>query len=162
MLRLITALTLLAGVIASSPAQAATELRRVQTTVEVDENSVTLDRLVKYVEYVAGETLAVTLNYSGTCNVVFGSLALRGPNPFTPRVVTGTVENVVGDASGVTFDLTFDTLKQAGKSKQFGKAHLTLVLGIDEDCDPSTGDADGVDDTLSIPVKISVSTADHP
>jgi hypothetical protein len=161
MLRSIAGLTLLAAVVAASPAQAATELRRVETTVEVDDNAVTLDRLVKYVEYVAGETLGVELSYSGTCNVVFVSLGLRGPNPFTPRAVAGILENVAGGDGTVTFDLTFDPLKQAGK-KQHGKAHLTLVLGVDEDCDPSTGDADGVDDVLSIPVKISVSTATHP
>jgi hypothetical protein len=170
MRQFIPALSLLGLVVAASPAHAATELRRVETSVELDENTVSVERAVRYVAYTAGETLSITLNYEGTCNVVFGSLSLRGPNPFTPRVVTGTLENVTGTpapgspatSGNVTFDLTFDTLKKAGKAKEFGLAHMTLVLGVDEDCDPSTGDADGVDETLSLPVKIFVSTASHP
>lgn len=166
----IPALTLLGLVLAASPTHAATELRRVQTTVELDENAVTVERAVRYVEYAAGDTLSITLNFEGTCNVVFGDLALRGPNPFTPRAVSGTLANVAGapeagapaTSGSVTFDLTFDTLKKAGKAKQFGLAHMTLVLGVDEDCDPSTGDDDGVDGTLSLPVKVFVSTATHP
>ena len=163
--RSILTFTLLGLVLGAGPALATTEVRRVETTVELDENTVTVERAVRFVEYTAGETLSITLEYSGTCNVAFGDLALRGPNPFTPRVVTGTLASVTGAPAGtsgsVTFDLTFDTLKKAGK-KEFGVAHMTLTLGIDEDCDPATGDADGVDGTLSLPVKVFVSTAQHP
>jgi hypothetical protein len=160
--KLISLVALAALAVGAAPAAATEELRRVSTTVEVGDNTVTLDRLVKYVEYKAGETLAVTLNYTATCNVVLADLALRPRNGFTPRVVTGTLENVSGATAGeITFDLTFATLRKAGQ-KEHGKAHLTLELGVDSDCDPETGDDDGVDDTIKVPVKISVSTVDHP
>ncbi len=162
MRKTIPLLALLSLAVGSSPALATEELRRVSTTVEVGDNTVTLDRKVKFVEYTAGETLTVTLGYSATCHVVLGDLALRPRNGFTPRAVAGKLENVSGDTAGeITFELTFEALKKAGK-KEFGKAHLTLELGVDSDCDPETGDDDGVDDTLKIPVKISVSTATHP
>jgi hypothetical protein len=165
----ITALALLALAAGAGPALATEELRRVTTTIEVDENAVTLVRLLKLVEYTAGETLAIGLEFSGTCNLVFQDLALRPRNGFTPRAATGTLASVVGtpaagapDTAGVVnLELTFDTLRKAG-GKEHGKAHLTLLLGVDSDCDPATGDEDGVDDTLKIPVKVSVSTADHP
>jgi hypothetical protein len=41
-------------------------------------------------------------------------------------------------------------------------AHLNLVLGVDSDCDPATGDTSGIDESVSIGVQISVSTASHP
>jgi hypothetical protein len=162
----VRALTLLGLVLAAGQAYAATEIRRVETSVELDENTVTVERAVRFVEYVAGETLSITLNFEGSCNVVFSALELRGRNPFTPRVVAGRLENVagapVGTTGSVTFDLTFDALKKAGWAKSFGVAHMKLTLGIDEDCDPETGDDDGIDGTLTLPVKVFVSTASHP
>jgi hypothetical protein len=157
--------------LSSDPALAATtEFSRGQTTVTVGSNTITADNNVKFVGYTAGDTITVTLNFSSTCNVVFSGLTLRSPNPFTPhRGVTGAISNVTGTPApgsasttgSVTFDIRFDTLKHAGK-KDFGMAHLSLVLGVDEDCNPATGDADGVDGASSIGVQLSVSTASHP
>jgi len=157
--------------LSSAPALATTEFSRDQSTVTVDSNSITADSNVKYITYTAGETINVTLDYSATCNILFSGLALKVPNPFTPpKWVTGSIVTVTGTpASGtpgtsgsVTFDLTFFTLKHAGKAKDFGMVHLNLILGVDEDCDPATGDSDGIDGSITIPVQISVSTASHP
>ena len=73
--------------------------------------------------------------------------------------VTGTPG--VGTTGSVTFDIQFTSLKHAGK-KHFGVAHLNLVLGVDEDCNLTTGDANGVDGSTTIGVQISGSTASHP
>jgi hypothetical protein len=136
----------------------------------VAEHGITIDGNLKYTKYTAGDVLNVTIPYTATCNVVFSGLSLRVPNGFTPKGVTGSLANVTGTpASGaagssgsVSFDLTFNTLKHAGKAKDFGTAHLSLVLGVDEDCDPATGDVDGVDGSVTLPIEISVSTASHP
>jgi len=134
------------------------------------ENAITIDGNLQYKNYTAGDTLNVTIPYTATCNIVFSGLSLRVPNGFTPKGVTGSIATVTGTpASGaagtsgsVSFDLTFGTLKHAGKAKDFGMAHLSLVLGVDEDCNPATGDVDGIDGSVTIPVQISVSTASHP
>ena len=78
--------TLLSGVLLSSgPALAqTTEFSRGQTTVVVGANTITADNNVKFVNYTADETIPVTLSYSATCNIVFGGLTLRLPQPFTP------------------------------------------------------------------------------
>jgi hypothetical protein len=131
---------------------------------------ITIDGNLKYTNYTEGDTLNVTIPYTAKCNIVFSGLSLRVPNGFTPKGVTGTIATVTGTpASGaagtsgsVSFDITFNTLKHAGKAKDSGMAHLSLVLGVDEDCDPATGDVDGVDGSVTIPVHISVSTASHP
>jgi len=154
----------------AGPALATTEFSRGQTVVTVGENTITADSTVQYVSYTTGETIHVTLDYTATCNLVFSGLTLRVPNPFTPKGVTGAIAHVTGTppsgaaglSGSVSFDLTFNTLKRAGKAKDFGMAHLNLVLGVDEDCNPATGDADGVDGSTTIPVQISVSTASHP
>jgi hypothetical protein len=162
--------TLLASMfLVSGPAFAATEFNREQATVAIGSNTIIADSVVQYVSYTAGDTIEVTLNYAATCNIVFSGLTLRMPIPFTPpKSVTGSMSNVSGtppsaDITGsVTFDLQLNTLKQAGHSKQFGVAHLNLVLGVDEDCNPATGDANGVDGSVTIPVEVSASTASHP
>ena len=145
----------------------ALEFTRGQTTVVVGSNTITADNNVKFVNYTGGP-LTVTLNYSATCNIVFGGLTLRLPQSFTPPPTSGTLANVSGTptasgatAGNVTFQITFDPLKQAGQ-KSFGVAHLNLVLGVDSDCNPATGDTNGVDETTTIGVQISVSTATHP
>jgi len=162
---------LICSLLSSGPVFAvATEFSRGERTVIVGSNTITADNNVKYVNYTAGETIPVTLEYSATCNIVFNGLALRMPQPFTPKGVTGAISNVVGTpapgtpgtSGDVTFDIKFNSLKTAGKSKYFGVAHLNLVLGVDSDCDFSTGDADGVDQLITIGVQISVSTANHP
>ncbi|MBI4587383.1 MAG: hypothetical protein HY725_00975 [Candidatus Rokubacteria bacterium] len=143
---------------------AATEFSRGQTTVTVGSNTLTADNNVKYVNYTVGEVLTVTLNYSATCDIEFSGLTQRSPKPYTPRGVAGVVSNVTGTppagspatSGSVTFDIQFTSLKKAGKSKQFGVAHLKLVLGVDDDCDGS------IDDTVNIGVQLSVSTASHP
>jgi hypothetical protein len=86
--------------------------------------------------------------------------------PFVPsRGVTGEIDNVSGTplagqaakAGKVTFDIRFNTLSQAGNG-QSGVGRLSLVLGVDKDCDPATGDADGIDRSTTIQVQIGVST----
>jgi hypothetical protein len=134
------------------------------------QNDITIDGNLQYTKYTAGDTLHVTIPYTGTCNIVFSGLSLRVPNGFTPKGVTGSIANVTGTpASGaagtsgsVSFDLTFSALKHAGKAKDFGMAHLSLALGVDEDCNPATGDVDGVDGSVTLPIQVSVSTASHP
>ncbi len=134
------------------------------------DNTITIDGNLKYTNYTVGNALNVTIPYTATCNIVFSGLSLRVPNGFTPKGVTGSIASVTGTpASGaagtsgsVSFDLTFTTLKHAGNAKDFGMAHLNLLLGVDEDCDPETGDVDGVDGSATIPIQISVSTASHP
>ena len=133
----------------------------------VGSNTITVQNNLKFVNQTAGTPIHVVLDYTATCNVVFSGVTLRVPNGFTPKGVSGSIANVTGPAgpgtSGeVTFDLTFDTLKQAGKAKSFGMAHLSLALGADEDCNPATGDANGVDGSVTIPLQVSASTASHP
>jgi len=163
--------TLLSCVLLSSgPALAqTTEFARGQTTVVVGANTITADNNVKFVNYTARETIPVTLNYSATCNILFGGLPLRLPQSFTPaNGVSGSVSGVTGTPQGaastsgsVTFDIVFTSLKTAGK-KDFGVAHLNLVIGVDSDCDPATGDGAGIDESVTIGVQISASTASHP
>ena len=142
-------------------------------------NDITVTNNVKYVNYIfsladGGETLHVTLPFKGSCKIevcplisevcnggaAFVSLGSRVPNGFTPKGVTGVVENVVLDNTvsphTVSFDLTFDTLKDTG-SKQFGVAHLDLNLAVDDDCNVATDDV-----PLKIGVQVSASTASHP
>ena len=139
-----------------------------QTTVVVGANTITADNNVKFVNSTARETIPVTLNYSATCNILFGGLTLRLPQPFTPPNVSGTISGVsgtpprtVGTSGSVTFDIVFAFLKHAGQ-KDFGVAHLNLVIGVDSDCDATTGDAAGIDESATIGVQISASTASHP
>src|SRR5438093_12149969 len=165
-------LTLLSCVLLSSgPALAlTTEFARGQTTVVVGASTITADNNVKFVNYTkADETITVILDYSATCNILFGGLTLRLPQSFTPaNAVSGRVSGVTGTPQGagstsgsVTFDIVFDALKTAGK-KDFGVAHLNLVIGVDSDCDPATGDGAGIDESVTIGVQISASTASHP
>jgi hypothetical protein len=156
--------------LSSGPAQAqALEFSRGQTTVVVDLNTITADNNVKFVNYTEGEVLTVTLNYTATCNIVFSGLTLRQPQPFTPAngKVNGTFTLVSGTpvtpgtSGSVTFTIAFSPLKPAGP-KSFGVAHLNLILGVDSDCDPTTGDANGIDESVTIGVQISVSSASHP
>ena len=165
--------TLLSCVLLSSgPALAqttTTEFSRGQTTVVVGANTITADNNVKFVNYTADETIPVTLSFSATCNILFGGLTLRLPQSFTPpNDVSGTISSVsgtpprtVGTSGSVTFDIVFAFLKHAGQ-KDFGVAHLNLVIGVDSDCDATTGDAAGIDESATIGVQISASTASHP
>jgi hypothetical protein len=149
----------------------ATEFSRGQTTVVVDLNTITAENNVKFVNYTEGETLNITLNYSATCNIVFSGLTLRAPRPFTPAkgktggtgtLISGTpLPGAPATSGSVTGDIAFSPLKPAGP-KSFVVAHLNLVLGVDSDCDPTTGDADGIDESVTIGVQIKVSTASHP
>jgi len=159
--------TLLSCVLLSSgPALAqTTEFSRGQTTVVVGANTITADNNVKFVNYTADETIRVTLSYSATCNILFGGLTLRLPQSFTPANVSGTISSVsgtptAGTSGSVTFDIAFASLKNAGR-KDFGVAHLNLVLGVDSICNPATGTA-GIDESVTIGVQISASTAAHP
>jgi hypothetical protein len=156
--------------LSSGPAFAqATEFSRGQTTVVVDLNTITAENNVKFVNYTEGELLTITLNYSATCNIVFSGMTLRQPQPFTPAKgkTGGTFALVSGtpltpDITGsVTFTIAFSPLKPTG-SKSFATAHLNLVLGVDSDCDPATGDASGIDESATIGVQVKVSTASHP
>ena len=166
----IAAVTLLSCVFLSSgPALAqTTEFARGQTIVVVGTNTITADNNVKFVNYTADETIPVTLNYSATCNILFGGLTLRLPQSFTPPNVSGTISGVsgtplgtVGTSGSVAFDIVFTSLKKAGK-KDFGVAHLNLVLGVDSDRNPATGDTAGIDESITIGVQISASTVSHP
>ena len=164
--------TLLSCVLLSSGAALAqtTEFARGQTIVVVGANTITADNNVKFVNYTADETIPVTLNYSATCNILFGGLTLRLPQSFTPpKGASGTLSGVNGTPQGtastsgsVTFTIALSPLKLTG-SKSFGVAHLNLVLGVDSDCDPATGgDGAGIDESVTIGVQISASTASHP
>ena len=164
--------TLLSCVLLSSGpalAQTTTEFSRGQTTVVVGANTITADNNVKFVNYTADETITVTLDYSATCNILFGGLTIRLPQSFTPaNAVSGTISGVNGTPQGaastsgsVTFDIVFASLKTAGK-KDFGVAHLNLVLGVDSDRNPATGDTAGIDESITIGVQISASTVSHP
>lgn len=130
------------------------------TTVTVGNNDITVTNNFKYVNYVEGNTLHVILTYSGDCGVSFISLGSRVPKGFTPKGVTGLVDDVDGGTLGtVTFDVTFDALKKAGKSKKFGVAHIDLNLAVDDDCT----DGDTTEDVpLKVGVQVSASTASHP
>jgi hypothetical protein len=161
---------------AASASAQAREFTRGTTTVEVGEAILTVENNVKFVGYTVGEVLTVTLNFSSTCPIVFSGLALRAPQPFTPpKSVVGSLGTVTGTPSGtadlvgaVTFELTFTDLKDTGPKKaetpkkSFGVSHLDLTLGVDSDCDPATGDALGIDESVTIGVQVSVSTATHP
>ena len=154
--------------LSSASVLAQTEFSREQAVVSVGSNTITADDSIQYVHYTTGTTFPVTLNFSATCNILFGGLALHLPNSFTPRGVTGTFTLVGGTPSGtadisgsVTFNLDYTALKHT-PFKDFGVAHLSLVLGVDEDCNSGTGDGNGLDGSVTIQVAISVSTARHP
>jgi len=113
---------------------------------------------------VPGETIAVTLDYSAGCNIVFQDL-VRGPLAGR-RGAVAEIARVDGtpapgratNSGTVTFDLTFSTLEPTPTGAQSGLARLNMVLGVDRDCDLATGDPDGVDGATTIPVQISVTT----
>jgi hypothetical protein len=162
---LVSAVALLGCLLLSiDPALAITEISRTQTQVTAGSNTITADTNVKFKNYTVGHTFTTTLNYTSTCDVVFSGLALRSPNPFAPKKgVSGAISNVTGGpspgspgtAGSVTFDVRFDALWQFG-SKLVGVMYLTLLLGVDDDCNVSTGDGDGVDASQNIGAQILV------
>lgn len=147
----------------SSPALAcAMESSRGQATISIGRNTIIVDSSVKYVGYLAGETITVTFDYSARCNIVFKELTRarrRGAPTEEIADVSGTPAAGRGTNTGaVTFDISFTALGQTAAGAQSGLARLNLVLGVDRDCDLATGDPDGVDAPTVIPVEISVST----
>jgi hypothetical protein len=168
-MRLVRVLACLGALLLSwHPAWAgATESARGRTTVRVEQNTITVDHKVTYVDYAVGEWLGVTVGYAATCSVVFKGLALRRPAPFIPTgPVSGEIDNVSGTpvagqaakTGSATFDIRFNTLNKATSGAQSGVARVNLVLGVDKDCDLATGDADGVDRSTTIRVEIEVTT----
>jgi len=163
---LLASVTVLCWLLASAtPALAdALESSRDQATVAVGRNTITADSNLKYVLFLPGETIAVTLDYSAGCNIVFKDL-VRG-RPAGRRGAVAGIASVSGtpapgratNSGKVTFDLTFPTLEPAPTGAQSGLARLNLQLGVDRDCDLATGDPDGVDGVTTIPVQISVTT----
>jgi hypothetical protein len=167
-------LMLFAGV-----ASAADLFKTGESMVTEAENDISVTNNFKYVNYLytaptGGETLHVSLNFNGSCldvnpliyppvpyagGVDFVSLGSRVPNGFTPKGVTGVISNVDGTTTlgTVTFDLTFDTLKQAGKRKKFGVAHIDLNLAVDDDCDVATDPV-----PTKVGIQVSASTAARP
>jgi hypothetical protein len=129
------------------------------TSVTVGSNTITIENNVKYVNYVLNDVLHVELDYTATCNVVVTGVQLRS-KAFTPKNVAGNISNivpsVVGATGSVTFDLQFTALKKAGKAKNFGMAHLDLLLSADSNCDLST------DTPVTVGAQVSASTAIHP
>src|ERR1051325_11151419 len=101
-----------------------------ETSVTSGSNTITIENNVKYVNYVLNDVLHVTLDYTATCNVVVTDVQLRS-KAFTPKNVAGNIANKVfspvGGSGSVSFDLQFTALKKAGKSKNFGMAHLNLL-----------------------------------
>jgi len=163
------ALALLACLLLSAPPAfaAATESARSQTSMASRQNTVTADNDVKYVDDVPGQRIPVMLEYSADCNVVFKDLALFRPIGFAPpKIVTGQLTGIYGlplkgraaNTGDVTFDLKFDSLDRRPCGEQTGMARLNLVLGVDQDCDLSTGDRDGMDRSITIRVQIWVTT----
>jgi hypothetical protein len=162
----------------SAGAASAADLFKTGRTV-VNQNDITVTNNFKYVNYLytpetGGETLHVTLTFHGSCLAVnplifppqphtggvdFVSLGSRVPNGFTPKGVTGLIGNVDGTTTPgtVTFDLTFDTLKNAGLAKQFGVAHIDLNLAVDDDCNVNTDPV-----PAKVGVQVSASTAGTP
>jgi hypothetical protein len=167
-----------AGLLFSAGSASAADLFKTGRTV-ASKNDITVTNNFKYVNYLytpetGGETLHVTLTFRGNCPVVnpliypplpntggvdFVSLGSRVPNGFTPKGVTGLVSNVDGTTTPgtVTFDVTFDTLKDAGSAKQFGMAHIDLNLAVDDDCNVNT---DAM--PMKVGVQVSASTAGTP
>lgn len=163
----------------AGPASAADLFKTAESMVTEAENDISVTNNFKYVNYLytaeaGGETLHVTLTFNGSCLAVnpliyppvpytggvdFISLGSRVPKGFTPKGVTGLISNVDGTTTPgtVAFDLTFDKLKQAGKRKKFGVAHIDLNLAVDDDCDVAT---DPVPATVGI--QVSASTAGKP
>jgi len=130
-----------------------------QASVTVGSNVITIDNNIKYVNYVLNDVLHVTLDYTATCNVVVTGVQLRS-KAFTPKNVAGNISNVVpsvvGATGSVTFDLQFTALKKAGKAKNFGMAHLDVLLSADADCNTVT------ETPVTVGAQISASTATHP
>jgi hypothetical protein len=158
---------LLSGVLLSSdPVLAATT----RSTVMVGANAITVDTRLTFPEYKAGSTMTLTVDYFGTCNLVFSGLALRSPQPFAPpSAVSGGIGNVTGTphsgsahtSGSVTFDITFYSLQNFG-AKLFGVASLNLMLGVDADCNPHSGDSDGVDQSTTVGVQVLVVAVPPP
>jgi len=166
---LIPALTVLGCLLLpSSPVFArAKENSRDQTTITIDQNTITAHNSVKYEGYKPGETITVTLEFSATCNIVFNGLTLWKVIPFAPpRIVTGEIAGVSGTPNtgtaatdgSVTFNIKFNTLNLTPTGAESGLARLDLVLGVDKDCNLATGDPDGIDTSTTIRVQIWVST----
>jgi hypothetical protein len=136
-----------------------------QATLTEGSNTIIVDNNVKFINYVLNDVVRVTLDYNTTtnCPVAITGVTLRS-KPFTPKGVVGNINNVTGlpalgtpaTSGSVSFDLQFTALKKAGKSKNFGMAHLNLALNADENCDGS------VDAPVNVGVQVSASTADHP
>jgi hypothetical protein len=135
-----------------------------RSTVMVGANAITVDTKFTFPHYQIGSTMRLTVDYFATCNIVFSGLALQSPQPFSPpQVVTGGIGNVTGGpdsgsaatSGSVSFDITFYSLKAFG-SKLFGIASLNLMLGVDSDCNPHTGDSDGVDRSATVGVQVLV------
>jgi hypothetical protein len=130
-----------------------------QSSVTVGLNTITIENNVKYVNYILNDVLHVELDYTATCNVVVTGVQLRS-KAFTPKNVAGNISNVVpsvvGATGSVTFDLQFTALKKAGKAKNFGMAHLDLLLSVDDGCTGSP------DTSATIGAQVSASTAIHP
>jgi len=129
-----------------------------QTTITTEDYTLVVDNNVKFVKYVPGEVLSVTLAYSyvSANTITVDALSQRAPQPFTPKGTKGTFAVTGETADSVTFDIAFTTLKSMGKKKA-GVAHLDWVfdLGVDSDLD-------GNNDTLKVGVQVSVSTAARP
>jgi len=162
---LLSVLTLLCSLVSSSNATLAAALvesSRDQTTLSIGRNTIIADSSVKYVGYLASETITVTLEYSASCNIVFKDLARarrRGAAAEEIGNVSGTpAPGRATNTGAVTFDLRFTAEGQTAAGAQSGLAQLNLVLGVDRDCDLATGDPDGVDAPTVIPIQISVST----
>ena len=89
----------LVGCLLLSPGQVlaeAVESSRSQTKVIVEKNTITADNSVKYVGYVPGERLAVTLEYSAGCDIVFTALTLGAPTAEIASVKRGTKPRLRG------------------------------------------------------------------
>ena len=111
--------TLLSCVLLSSgPASGATEFTRGQTTVTVGDNTITAENNVKFVDYTEGEMLTVTFNYSATCNIVFGGLSVRLPQPFTPN--NGKVGATTSMISGTPSARPMSATSLIGNTCSFG------------------------------------------
>ena len=158
MKKLIVLCAAAAVALAASSVNAADLFKVGQTTITTEDYTLTVDNNFKFVNYMPGEVLSITLNYSyvSANTITVDALTQRAPQPFTPKGTKGTFAVTGGTDGSVTFDIAFTDLKKAGK-KQAGVAHLDLVfdLGVDSDLD-------GNNDTFKVGVQVSVSTARRP
>jgi hypothetical protein len=153
-------LALLLGMLAMMPMSlfAATLFKMGQAEIITEDYQLAAWNNVKYVNYIPGELLTVTLSYAYVSDAPISLIGIsqRMPMPFTPNGTKGVIAVVEQTADSITFQVAFTQFKGKGK-KLKGVSHLDLIFDLGADYD-----GDGANDILKVGVQVSASTASTP